>query len=153
MIEQSEQMAKPDKVSQANKAFASDKVTVVEKAVKVKDSRKVELGKRLAKISREAKERKARQRSKAESARVEKEVINEQREITDYIDFRYFFGGVGLVAALGGLYFDYKKEKREIREEKEIVRKNEDEINKSEQSNVRNHMFQGKEKKCPIENL
>ena len=40
----------------------SEKITAVEKTAKVKDSRKVELGKRLAKISREAKERKARQR-------------------------------------------------------------------------------------------
>ena len=87
------------------------------KAAKVKDPRKVELGKRLAKISREAKERKARQRSEAET-----EAVN-QREITDYIDFKYFIGGVGLVVALGGLYCSYKKDKREIREEKEIVNK------------------------------
>ena len=39
-----------------------NKITTVEKSAKVKDPRKVELGKRLAKISREAKERKARQR-------------------------------------------------------------------------------------------
>ena len=37
----------------------STKITTVEKAAKVKDPRKVESGKRLAKISREAKERKA----------------------------------------------------------------------------------------------
>ena len=35
-----------------------NKITTVEKTVKVKDPRKVELGKRLAKISKEAKERK-----------------------------------------------------------------------------------------------
>ena len=39
----------------------STEITTVEKTEKVKDPRKVELGKRLAKISREAKERKARQ--------------------------------------------------------------------------------------------
>ena len=89
----------------------SAKVTAVEKP------RKVKLGKRLAKISREAKERKARQRKEAET-----EAVN-QREITDYIDFKYFIGGVGLVVALGGLYCSYKKDKREIREEKEIVNK------------------------------
>ena len=47
-----------------------DKVTAVEKSESikaVKDPRKVELGKRLAKISRETKERKARQRFKAEN--------------------------------------------------------------------------------------
>ena len=97
----------------------STEITTVEKTEKVKDPRKVELGKRLAKISREAKERKARQWSEAEAARVEKEAksdheMDNQREITDYIDFRYFIGGVGLVAALGGLYYSYK---REIREE------------------------------------
>ena len=80
-----------------------NKITTVEKSAKVKDPRKVELGKRLAKISREAKERKARQRKEAET-----EAVN-QREITDYIDFRYF---------IGGLYYSYKKDKRE---EKEIV--------------------------------
>ena len=36
------------------------KITTVEKTEKVKDPRKVELGKRLTKISREAKERKAK---------------------------------------------------------------------------------------------
>ena len=30
---------------------------------------------------------------------------------------------MGLVAAIGGLYYSYKKDKREIREEKEIVNK------------------------------
>ena len=55
----------------------------------------------MAKISREARER------QLEAARVE-------REISDYIDFRYVIGGVGLVATLCGLYYLYK---REIREE------------------------------------
>ena len=94
-------------MSEHKVANQSTKITV-EKTAKVKDPRKVELGKRLAK------ERKARQRSKVESSKVEKE----QREITDYIDFRYFIGGVGLVATLGGLYYSNKKDKRE---EKEIV--------------------------------
>ena len=68
----------------------SAKVTTVEKTVKGKDPRKVELGKRLAKISREAKEKKAKQ---LEDSKIEKEVKNDQKEITDYIDFRYFIGG------------------------------------------------------------
>ena len=99
----------------------STEITTVEKTEKVKDPRKVELGKRLAKISREAKERKARERQ-LEAARVEKEVksdheVDNQREISDYIDFRYFIRGVGLVASLGGLYYSYKRDKRKIREE------------------------------------
>ena len=100
MSEQSKQTVKADKQPKV------DKVTAVEKTAKVKDPRKVELGKRLAKISREAKERKARQRKEAET-----EAVN-QREITDYIDFKYFIGGVGLVVALGGLYYSYKRDKR-----------------------------------------
>ena len=98
MSEQSEKSEQTEniKVSDPN---ASTKITTVEKTAKLKDSRKVELGKRLAKISRKAKERKARQQSEAEAATVEKEV---KSEITDYIDFRYFIGGVGLVAGLGG---------------------------------------------------
>ena len=103
-------MSKPSDCEVANQ---STEITTVEKTEKVKDARKVELGKRLAKISREAKERKARQK-------FEKEVKNDheaanQKEITDYIDFRYFIGGVGLVAGLGGWYYSYKREKREIR--------------------------------------
>ena len=102
----------------SDKQLSADKVTTVEKTVKVKDPRKVELGKRLAKISREAKERKAKQH---EDSKIEKEVKSEEKEITDYIDFRYFIGGVTLVAALGGLYYSYKRDKREIKEEKVIV--------------------------------
>ena len=59
-------------MSEHKVANQSTKITV-EKTAKVKDPRKVELGKRLAK------ERKARQRSEVESSKVEKE----QREITD----------------------------------------------------------------------
>ena len=70
---------------------------------------------------------------------------NEQREIIDYIDFRYFVGGVGLVAALGGLFYSYKRDKGEIREEKDIV-------NNVKKKND-NSTFQGREKKCSIENL
>ena len=124
-------MSEPSETSEQ-----SAKITTAEKnkAAKLKDPRKVE-----------TKERKARQQSKAEAVRVEKEV---KSEITDHIDFRYFIGGVGLVAALGGSY-SYKRDKREIREENEIVnnvkKTNDDKINKS--------TSQGKEKKCLIENL
>ena len=95
----------------------STKITAVEKNTKVKDPREAELGKRLAKISREAKERKARQQSKAE-----KEAVN-QREITDYIDFRYFIGGVKLVATIGGLYFHIKRQKGRKRNSKQCKRR------------------------------
>ena len=88
-----------------------NKVTAVEKSEKAKDPRKVELGKRLAKISREAKEREARQRSKSEN----KQSYRLEKEITDLIDFRYLIGGVTIVTALGGLYYAYKRDKREIK--------------------------------------
>ena len=39
----------------------AEKITSVEKSVKIKDPKRVELGKRLGKISKEAKERKAKQ--------------------------------------------------------------------------------------------
>ena len=79
-----------------NKISSENKITTVEKSAKVKDPRKVELAKRLAKISKEAKERKARLRE-------------EKKEILDYINFRYVVGGVTLIAMVGGLYFAYKK--------------------------------------------
>ena len=93
----------------------SDKVTAVEKSEKTKDPRKVELGKKLAKISKEAKERKARQR-KAQCEAVERELDRDEhsftKEINDYVDFRFIVGGVTIVAALGGLYYAYKSDKR-----------------------------------------
>ena len=98
-----------------------NKITTVEKTVKVKDPRKVELGKRLAKISREAKLCK-KQRLQMEEER--------NKEILDYVDFRY---------VVGGLYFAYKKDKREIieEEEKSPVKKN----------------YKNIKQKCNIENL
>ena len=109
-----------------------NKITTVEKTIKVKDPRRVEAGKRLAKISKEAKERKA-------SLREEKK---EGKAILDYIDFRYVVGGVTLLAAVGGLYFAYKKDKREIKEEEE-EKKNNNNVNKIIKT----------KQKCNIENL
>ena len=90
------------------------KVTAVEKSVKTKDPRKVELGKRLAKISKEAKERKARQREANQEAvrELDQSERSVAEEINDYVDFRYIVGGVTIVAALGGLYYAYKSDKR-----------------------------------------
>ena len=100
--------------NEENKISSENKITTVEKTAKVKDPRRVELGKRLAKISREAKERKARQRESAKR---------------EYIDFKYIVGGVAIFAGFIGIYFAYKKDKREIREEKleenKIIKKEE----------------------------
>ena len=119
-----------------NKSPSETKITTVEKTAKVKDPRKVELGKRLARISKEAKERKARL---GEAAKVKNEILN-------YIDFRYVVGGVMLIAAVGGLYFAYKKDNREIKEE---VKEEEEE--KKKNNNV-NKIIKTKQK-CNIENL
>ena len=98
-----------------------NKVTAVEKSEKAKDPRKVELGKRLAKISREAKERKARQReAEREREKSEAKDIDRIAGFSDYVDFRYVVGGVTIVAALGGLYYTYKSDKRLERSETSI---------------------------------
>ena len=76
----------------------------------------MELGKRLAKISKEAKERKARQRE-SEREQLERSEKNEAEEINRIVDFRYIVGGVTIVAALGGLYYAYKSDKRFERSE------------------------------------
>ena len=95
-----------------------NKVTAVEKSEKTKDPRKVELGKRLAKISKEAKERKAKHREayrKQSEAELDSNDQSLSEEINDYVDFipfRYLVGGVTIVAALGGLYYAYKNDVR-----------------------------------------
>ena len=114
-----------------------NKITTVEKTTKVKDPRKVELGKRLAKISKEAKLCK-KQRLQMEEER--------NKEIFNYIDFKYIVGGVTILGGIFGLYFAYKKGKREIREEK-IFEKEEE--NKSPVKKVGRNIKQ----KCNIENL
>ena len=102
-----------------------EKITTVEKFdLKIKDPRRVEAGKRLAKISQEAKERKKRQRM--------------EEEKRNYIDFKYIVGGVTILGGLVGLYFAYKKDKREIKEERIL----ED-----------NNKFPVEKKRCDIENL
>ena len=120
----------------------SAKITAVKKTAKVKDPRKVEAGKRLAKISREAKERKAKQKQliEAEAAKV---------EITDYIDFRYFIGSVGLVAALFGLY-SYNRDKIEIRENSRANKLEHSEKEK-EEKNSKQQSSRDKVKKCSVQ--
>ena len=116
-----------------------NKITTVEKTItKVKDPRKVELGKRLAKISKEAKLRK-KQRLQMEEEK--------NKEILDYIDFRYVVGGVMLLVAVGGLYFVYKKDKREIKEEKVI------EVEENKSPVKKNNNYTKQTNKCNIENL
>ena len=127
MSEQSE-TSENSKVSKANASAKQPlvaKLTAVEKTAKVKDPRKVELGKRLAKISKEAKERKARERQ-LEADKVKK---REQTEMTDCIDFRYLVGFAGLVSTIGCLCFAYKNDKREEKN-REMDQKDDDEINK-----------------------
>ena len=75
---------------------------------KTKDPRKVELGKRLAKISREAKERKRKLRESTEK----------KQQFSEYIDFKYTVGGITILGGLIGIYFAFKRDKREVREEK-----------------------------------
>ena len=119
--------------SSMQQGVKESKITAVEKSdqvgnVKTKDPRKVELGKKLAKISKEAKERKAKQHEALHEA--DREAGHEaQREeqhddkklvekINEYTDLRYV-GGVTIVATVGGLYYAYKNDYRiEKREQK-----------------------------------
>ena len=96
-------------MSETSKQSTPEKVTAVEKSEKTKDPRKVELGKKLAKISKEAKERKARMRN--ESARESEQEQSLAEEINEYVDFRYIVGGITIISALGGLYYAYKSDK------------------------------------------
>ena len=117
MSEESKQSNVENQTKSAYK-ITSVKQQAVEKSEKAKDPRKVELGKKLAKISKEAKERHKAQREQRKQSEVELErkVDRDDRslveEINGYVDFRYIVGGVTIVAALGGLYYTYKSDKR-----------------------------------------
>ena len=105
------------------------KITSTEKSEKIKDPRRVEAGKRLAAISREAKEIKATERSMREAMK------NKQIEIiklTDYIGLKYFIAGVTVVSAVGGLYVAYRQDKHEQKEEN--IQQQEPENNETEHS-------------------
>ena len=84
---------------------SSPKITKAEKSEKIKDPKKVEAGKRLAAISRKAKERKAKERTVVEKVETE--------DCCTSIDYKYSIRGVGVVAAVGGLSFAYKRDRRE----------------------------------------
>ena len=76
---------------------------VHQRSEKIKDPKKVEAGKRLAAISREARERTV---VEPETAKTE--------GCHNSIEYKYNIGGVGVVAAVGGLYFAYKCDRREV---------------------------------------
>ena len=95
------------------------------------------MGKRLAKISKEAKARKARERENASKTK---------REILDYLDFNYFVGGVTFIAAVVGLYYAWKKDKREIKKEKE------NKVTSLKKEEEENYVKKDKTKRC-LENL
>ena len=90
------------------------KITKDEKtegASKIKYPRRVEAGKKLAAISREAKERKAAAVKNYHEVAYQREISDELVRFAHYIDFTYFIAGVGFVASIGGLYFAYQQDK------------------------------------------
>ena len=132
-------------MSETSKQSIDEKVTAVEKSdnVKAKDPRKVELGKKLAKIS---KERKARHhealREKSEADRDNQSLAEEINRIVDlsgyvdFIPFRYIVGGVTIVAVLGGLYYAYRQDKRLEHSESERSNRERFEWSESEQNEL-----------------
>ena len=125
---------KTSETSKNNKITAVEKSDQVGKTERTKDPRKVELGKRLAKISKEAKERKARQREANQEAvrELDQSERSVAEEINDYVDFRYIVGGVAIVAALGGLYYAYKNDTRLARRYQSELERSESDKNVSE---------------------
>jgi hypothetical protein len=73
-------------------------------AVKEKDPRRVEAGKRLGAISRSAKDKKARQLTEAKPA--EEDICEDGYSVIAVIT------GVGVLSGLVYLYFAYKKDRR-----------------------------------------
>ena len=97
-----------------NKSIMSEepKITSVEKTIaKVKDPRRVEAGKRLGMISKQVKERKARERSEAEAkaSEVEKNEWFPNASIGSPVVGIGFVGLVGLA-----LYFAYVKKYKTV---------------------------------------
>ena len=81
------------------------KITTVKKE---KDPRRVEAGKRLASISKAARERKMREKILAESKQ------NDNIERSD-INYGLIFGAIGTIAAIGALYYKRREDARETK--------------------------------------
>ena len=85
------------------------KITKAEKSEKIKDPKKVEAGKRLAAISRKVRERTI----------VDVNAVSaETEDCSTSINYKYIVGGVGVVAAVGSLYF--LCERSEVRYRREV---------------------------------
>ena len=110
------------------------KINSIEKSVKIKDPKRVELGKRLAKISKEAKARKAKERK-------------EKEKLIAYLDTKHFIGVASLAATLIGLYFTFKQYKRREEEKNQVVS-----VKKEEKENQVANVKKDKTKRC-LENL
>lgn len=80
------------------------KITTVKKE---KDPKRVEAGKRLAAISKSARERKMREKIHAEMDEVKEESWN--------IDYGFLFGTLGVLTAIGSLYYARKGDQRVVR--------------------------------------
>ena len=83
------------------------KITTVEKTEKVKDRRRVMVGKRLAEISKATKEQKMRQKIE--------EIEEEKKERSYNFDFKYLYPLTGLIIAEIFLYYSYKQNQREVK--------------------------------------
>ena len=98
-----------------NVKIASTKITSVEKE-KIKDPRRVAQGKKLAAISREAKERKAKEREAVMQAKLE-----EKQETSKFSFFNSYAIILVIGIVFGGYYFLYLRpantEKNENQEE------------------------------------
>ena len=91
------------------------KITTVKKQ---KDPKRVEAGKRLALISKASREKKMREKIENE---------NRQEDNEWNIDYTLILGAVGAIAAIGGVYYAIKDDKREVKRLETIKEKAEPE--------------------------
>ena len=115
------------------------KITTVKKA---KDPRRVEAGKRLAAISKEARERKMREKIESENKHKEDETWN--------INYGALFGVLGVTAAFGALYYARRADKREVKKLETIKEEPEPE---HEHVVIRKEGSRDDEKKCGLDSL
>ena len=80
-------------------------ITTSEKPTKTKDPKRVEAGKRLGAISKEAKAKK--------KERLESEVKSSEQSWD--VNYGFVFGVVGTTAAVANLYYTYRRDKREVK--------------------------------------